>query len=194
MNVSKPSMSVMGAICRRRSIRSYLPTKIDQDTVRSLLSAAVWAPTAMHEETWAFVIIQDSNVLKRLSDRAKSLLIGKAQRDQHLLKEALDQFTSPGFNIFYDASTLIVICGKPLGPYVAADCWLAAENLLLAACSMGLGTCVIGLAVEALQDPHVKVELAIPDDMTAIVPIIVGMPRGDAPTTQRKEPQIIAWK
>lgn len=45
-----------------------------------------------------------------------------------------------------------------------------------------------------LQDSQLKAELSIPDDMTAIAPIIVGLPRGETPPTHRKEPQIIAWK
>jgi hypothetical protein len=44
-----------------------------------------------------------------------------------------------------------------------ADCWLAPENLMLAACAKGLGACVIGLAVSALSTPEWKAELKIPD-------------------------------
>ena len=60
------------------------------------------------------------------------------------------------FCVFYDASTLIVICAKPMGPFVSADCWLAAENLMLAASALGLGTCCIGSAIPALNSPEAK--------------------------------------
>jgi nitroreductase len=46
--------------------------------------------------------------------------------------------------------------------------WLAAENLMLAAHAMGLGTCVIGSAVPALNTPKSKAELNIPSECTAI--------------------------
>ena len=65
-------------------------------------------------------------------------------------------FAQPDFNIFYNASTLIVICAKLRGPFVVADCWLAAENLMLAACSMGLGTSIIGSAVPGLDTAETK--------------------------------------
>jgi nitroreductase len=74
-----------------------------------------------------------------------------------------------------------------------ADCWLAAENLLLAAYAQGLGTCVIGFAVSALNTPEWKAELKIPSEMTAIAPMIVGVPAGVTPPVPRKPPEIISW-
>ena len=82
--------------------------------------------------------------------------------------------------MFYDAGTLIAIGAKPLGPFVVADCWLAAENLMLAACALGLGTCCIGAAVGALNSPDTKSELAIPSDVEIVAPIVVGMPNETA--------------
>jgi nitroreductase len=195
--MTKPDgqMSVMDAILERRSVRSYSPERLGQVTIRTLLDAAVWAPTAVHEEPWAFVIAQDMAALKSLSDRAKMIFAADARRthpDQasHLL-EILDK---PDFNIFYNAGTLIIICGRPKGPFVVADCWLAAENLMLAARSIGLGSCVIGFAVPALNTPEIKAELRIPPECTAIAPIIVGVPSGETPRTTRKEPDILGWK
>ena len=195
--MTKPDgqMSVMDAILERRSVRSYSPERLGQVTIRTLLDAAVWAPTAVHEEPWAFVIAQDMAALKSLSDRAKTIFAADARRTHpkqagHLL-EILDR---PDFNIFYNAGTLIIICGRPKGPFVVADCWLAAENLMLAARSIGLGSCVIGFAVPALNTPEIKAELRIPPECTAIAPIIVGVPSGETPRTTRKEPDILAWK
>ncbi len=188
-------MRTMDAIYKRCSVRSYTPQQLDQATIRTLLSAAVRAPTAVHLEPWVFAILQDTNALKRLSDHAKPLFLEEARRT-HLDRggHALDIFERPDFNIFYDASTLIVICGRAMGPFVVADCWLAAENLILAACSMGLGTCVIGAAVPALNTAGIKAELGIPDDLTPIAPIIVGVPSGETPPTARKKPEVLFWK
>ncbi len=194
MTQPEGSMSVMEAINTRRSVRAYSPQSLDRATIRMLLAAAVRAPTAMHGEPWAFVILQEPRVLKRLSDRAKALFAEEEHR-LHLDRggHALDIFSSPDFNVFYNASTLIVICGKPIGPFVAADCWLAAENLMLAAHSMGLGTCVIGSALLALNAPDIKSELGFPDDFSAMAAIIAGVPSGETPLTTRKEPKVLAW-
>lgn len=185
----------MAAIRNRRSIHNYSPQQISRDVVRMLLDAAVQAPTAMHEEPWAFAVIQDETVLKRLSDAAKVLVSSEAERSSlRHAKRMLDLVNQPDFNVFYNAATLIVIYTKIQGPFVEADCWLAAENLMLAACANGLGTCVIGFAVGALNSPEWKAELKVPDEMTAIAPIIVGVPEGDPPRVPRKQPDILVWQ
>ena len=189
------SMSVMDAIYHRRAVRDYTPQKIDQAVIRTLLDAAVHAPTAMHEEPWSFAVVQDKNLLNRLSDSAKERVRSEAQgSDFHHAKHSLELVNKPDFHVFYNAGTLIVIYSKFQGSFVVADCWLAAENLMLAACAKGLGTCVIGFAVSALNTPEWKAELKIPVEMTAIAPIIVGVPAGETPPVPRKQPEIVTWK
>ncbi|HET7250324.1 MAG TPA: nitroreductase family protein [Gemmatimonadales bacterium] len=180
-------------IYERRAVRAYTAETLDEPTIRALLEAAVQAPTAMHLEPWAFVVVQDKAVLKRLSDRAK-VIAGEEARHRDLIRApGTSQLSDPAFNIFYDASTLIVICARALGPFVQADCWLAAENLMLAACAMGLGTCCIGFAIPALRTLEMKHEFGIPPDVTAVAPIIVGRPRGETPPVGRRQPLVLRW-
>jgi len=87
-----------------------------------------------------------------------------------------------------------VICAKHTGPFAAADCWLAAENLMLAACALGLGTCCIGSAVPALNSPAIKSELGIPADVEVVAPIIVGIPASAAVESTRRGPLILTLK
>src|ERR1017187_10717996 len=82
---SETAMSAMDAIYHRRAVRDYAPQKIDQAVIRMLLDAAVHAPTAVHEEPWAFAIVQDRNTLKRLSDNVKELLANGADSIRPLL-------------------------------------------------------------------------------------------------------------
>ena len=86
-----------------------------------------------------------------------------------------------------------VICAPTTAPFGGADCWLAAQNLMLAACAESLGTCVIGFALSALNQADVKAELGIPPDMSAVAPIIVGTPRGETPATTRRAPRILGF-
>lgn len=193
-------LDIFQVVRARRAVRAYSPEVIDEPTIHTLLDAAVQAPTAVHLEPWAFTIVQDRATLGRISDRAKALLtagVAHSRPDRGpgtVAERHLALLTDPGFNIFYDAGTLIVICARPLGPFVTADCWLAAENFMLAACGLGLGTCVIGLAVAALNTPEVKAELAIPSDVTAVAPIIVGVPSSPPPPVSRKAPVILSWR
>src|ERR1035437_10648369 len=105
----EPAMSAMDAIYHRRAVRDYAPQKIDQAMIRSLLDAAVHAPTAVHEEPWAFAVIQDKNILNRLSDTVKELLTrGTDPIHPPGGSHTSDRFTTPEFNAFYNAGTLIV--------------------------------------------------------------------------------------
>lgn len=187
-------LSVMDAIHSRRSVRNYLPDKLDPRVLRSLLDAAVQAPTAMHEEPWGFVVIEDVRLLDRLAASARQWAELKAQgassREARMVVDLLEQ---PGFSIFHNARTLVVIYSRFAGPFVVADCWLAAENFLLAACSKGLGTCIIGLIVPVLNTPEWRAELKVPAGATAIAPIVIGMPAAVTPPVSRQPPVILSW-
>jgi hypothetical protein len=87
---------------------------------------------------------------------------------------------------------LIAIGARPLGPFVAADWWLAAENLMLG-CAVGVCTCCIGSAVAALNSPETKFDLGIASDVEIIAAIIVGVPREPAAEVSRRNPTIVSW-
>jgi nitroreductase len=185
--------SMFEALLARRSVRKYKPRKVEAQTINNLLEAAVRAPTALGQEPWAFVIIQDKILLKSLSDYAKPLFL--SQIHQHQSKQAqhkLDLFNRPDFNIFHDANTLIVICGKTAAPFFSADCWLAAENMMLAACAMNLGSCVIGSALSAFEVPEVRTKLRIPDSYSAVAPIVIGYPDEKNTPSSRKNPVVFS--
>lgn len=192
MSLPPLAMSVTEAIAGRRSVRAFEPTPLDRSTLQTLLEAAVRAPTAMHEEPWQFVVVQDRDRLQWLSARAKAFLSAEVRRlhpERHL-----DPLAQPDFNVFYDAGTLVIICAPADRPFAVADCWLAAQNLMLVAHAMGLGTCVIGSAVHTLNEPEVKQDLGIPADTTAVAPLIVGVPRGTTAPSARQPPRIVAWR
>lgn len=185
-------MNVLEAIQLRRAVRAYTPEAVDEATIRRLLDAAVLAPNAMNEQAWLFSVVQNKETLKRWSDRAKSLLLDQASADpktQHYNPMLID----PKFNIFYDAGTLIVIASKARGTYTDADCWLSAENLMLAACEMGVGSCPIGFAVTVLNTPQVKKELNLPEAAVAVAPIIIGRPSAVSARPPRSAPEVTTW-
>ncbi len=190
---------VFDAIYHRRAVRAYSREQPRDETLRTLLEAAVHAPTAMHAEPWAFAIVQDRERLKRYSDRAKSMMLAGTHEQLDLFpgrpasQDLTAMLADPGFNIFYDAGTLIVICRQSGGPFSEADCWLAAENLMLAAYAESLGTCCIGFAVQVLNEPDVMRELGIPEGVVPVVPIIVGIPRSEPAPVSRRPAKILGW-
>jgi nitroreductase len=191
MDPATTPITLKDAIARRCSSRRYLPKPVPRELIQQLLDAAVRAPTALHEEQWAFVVIEGRERLASMSAKVRSLLEqawheGAADGPTGITAEA-------GFDLFYDATTLILICTQPTGAFVAPDCWLAAENALLTATALGLGTCVIGSAVAGLNTSTVKAELGIADEIQVVVPIIVGWPATESTPGHRNPPVILKW-
>lgn len=185
-------MNVMEAIYSRRAVREYSDQAIDRSTVAKLIQAAVQAPSAINMQPWAFAVIHDKAILKRYSDRAKRSFT-KSAEFASLPGELQQMLSDPNFNIFYNAGTLIAIYAKPIGEHPDWDCCLAGQNLMLAACDMGLGTCPIGFAWDLLGEPDIRRELSIPEGYKPVLPIIVGNPKHSTAAVSRHEPEIACW-
>jgi nitroreductase len=182
-------MDINEAISGRRSTRDFTDQAVDEDTVRRLIDAAVHAPSASNGQPWTFTVVRDQGLLDRISDAAKSHMLatlpGGAQSDRYrtMLSDA-------NFQIFYHASALILISGIVQRPWIVEDCALAAENLMLAAYSEGLGTCWIGFAQSFLNTSEGKNALGLPATSVPVAPIIVGHPKAEIAPVSRKEPEI----
>ncbi|MGZ3790378.1 MAG: nitroreductase family protein [Bacteriovorax sp.] len=189
--------NIFSVIRNRRATRSYSSKQVSEEIVRSLIDFSIQAPSAINLQPWSFVIVQNPVLLKEISDLAKKKLSSGPIFTNNSGKHEFQFLSDPDFNIFYDASTLIIICAKTtdmgFGDYNSEpDCFLAGENLMLAATGMGLGTCPIGLATEVLREPELRKRLGTPADFTPVLPIIVGYPSSSTPHVDRNPP-IIKW-
>ena len=149
---------VIEAIKSRRAIRSFEDKPIPDSAIETLLEAATYAPSAINIQPWKFTIITNKDAMKNLSDTAKPALIRMLPDvgDEGLvgLKKRL---SDPKYNIFYNAPLLIFVSGIK-SAYSVYDCSMAAQNMMLAAYSLGLGSCWIGTAVALANEPKVKAE------------------------------------
>ncbi len=182
-------MNIMDAIYQRRAIREYTDAPVDQELLRTVIAAAIQAPSAMNRQPWSFVVVTNRAVLDRCAQRAKAHALASLSANRHLAGYR-EHLASPTFNIFYNAPALIVICATEPDPMAQRDCCLAAENLMLAAHGHGLGTCWIGFAEFWLNEAEGKNELKILAKHPPVAPIIIGYPRGVHPAPLRREPHI----
>jgi nitroreductase len=181
-------MDVMDAIHRRRSVRDYTADRIEETVLRRIIDAATWAPSAINQQPWFFTVVQEQATLDRVSNQAKAHLLSTPAGS--LPTHLRDMLHNPDFQIFYHAPALILISARTDGPWMIEDCALAAENLMLAACAAGLGSCWIGFAQSWLQTLEGKKALSLPPDCLPVAPIIVGRPGSAAPSVPRKEADI----
>lgn len=122
-------------LLNRRSIRSYKQEQINQEELQTILEAGKYAPSAMNQQSWHFTVVQNKEIIDKINE---------------VCKVALQRAGNQNFNVFYNAPTVIIVSGddKAIAPQI--DSALALGNMLLAAESLGIGSCWIH-AVRALS-------------------------------------------
>lgn len=186
-------VALMDAIFHRRAVRAYSSRPVEEETVCALLLAAVQAPSAMNQQPWAFAVFHGHRRLREFSERAKLHLIATYPPtfEVHARSEL---YESPGYDLFQGADTLVVIYSMAGRLHPNEDCCLAAENLMLAAYGLGLGTCPIGFARPWFDLLATKRELGVPEHYHAVFPVVVGYPAGPTTRPGREEPNVLTWK
>ena len=122
--------ATVDTILERRSVRSYAPQQITPDELETILEAGRSAPSGMNQQSAIAVAVQSKAEMAQLVELAKT-----AAHQDH--------------NPFYDAPTVILVFAKMTNLAPMEDGCTAIENMLLAAKSLGIGTCWI-YAVNAL--------------------------------------------
>ena len=131
---------VLETIKNRRSIRKYLPEQLKEEELQTILEAGAYAPSAHNEQSWHFTVIRNKELLDRMSVKAKEVMAAQASDWVKTMGGNIN------FHVFYHAPAVIVVSMKKdaLSPLV--DCSAAIQNMLLAAESLDIGSCWIGLA------------------------------------------------
>ena len=96
----------------------------------------------------------------------------------------------PKFNVFYNAPSLVIICGDKHSQSLKVDCALAASYLMFSAAARGLGTCWVDLG-SRIYDPKLLEEIGLTDDLAIVAPIIIGYPEAIPTIPPRNEPIIL---
>ncbi|ADO82431.1 nitroreductase family protein [Ilyobacter polytropus] len=126
---------ILEVIKNRRSTRSYKEEQVKKDEIMALLEAGAWAPSGHNKQPWQFTVVQNKELIKKMSDRSK--YTAKDAEKEKMRKMA----NNPDFNIFHKAPTVIIVSHKNDAITPLEDISAATENILLQAESMGLGTC-----------------------------------------------------
>ena len=129
--VDEGKNAVIETIMTRRSVRKYQSQAVGRDTMQVIVECGINAPNAINRQAWEVRIVDNPEVIKKLTD----LYI------QDNPKAAED----PNFqNMFRNAPTVAFIANDTTFPFSPVDCGLMAENTILSAWSMGIGSCCLG--------------------------------------------------
>jgi nitroreductase len=157
-------MDVFKAIETRRSIRKYKNDSINKDDLKKILKAAQLAPSAGNKQPWRFIVVQDAEKRKKL---------GEIARNQTWISDA---------GVIMVALAMDKNSPEVYERWVERDVMTAVEHMVLTAWDLGYGTCWIG----AFKEADVKEFLDIPDEMTVICLLPIGVPDQSPEARSRK--------
>lgn len=187
----------------RRSCRCFTSQPVDRAMLEDLIKIGITAPSGTNSQAWTFTILPTrkavtsfveliASYFKRLNTTAEKTLlrmflklIGKGELDAYYhgyyrkVKEALEEWDggSGKDRLFHGSTAAIIVGSKPGASCPAEDALLATQNILLAAHSMGLGSCLIGYAVAAMKkDPSIQQSIGIPSEEEIHAVIALGYP------------------
>ena len=152
-------------ILLRRSIRAYQPRQIGEEELQEIIQAGQYAPTAMGQQPWHFTVLQNFDLLEQLQLQCKSLFLHSDNADLRAVA------SREGYHVFYHAPTLLIVSGDCKAITPLQDCVLAMENMLLAAASLGIGSCWV----------HSVVMLGGTDEGALFRSLGLGIPEGYVP-------------
>ncbi|MDO5344492.1 MAG: nitroreductase family protein [Lachnospiraceae bacterium] len=161
----------------RRSVRAYSQEQIEEEELKLILEAATYAPTGMGMQSPKIVVVQDAETIKELS-RLNAAVMG-----------------STG-DPFYGAPTVVIVLADSNRPTYVEDGSLVIGTMMLAASSIGVGSCWIHRAKEVFASEEGKAYLkkwGIPDNYVGVGHCILGYPaKGAAGKAKpRKEDYIV---
>ena len=169
-------MDAHAAILTRSSVRDYQSKAVPRDLIDRLINAAIHAPTAANRQDWHLTVIVDRQLLDKISNEAK--LFMTRTRPVDLPEVLYDKLAQKDFNIFYNAPLLIVIYGQLNKPWMAEECALASQNMMLWAHADRLGSCWIELGQSYLSTQVGKDLLGLSPLIYPFAPVIFGYPKG----------------
>lgn len=167
---------VIKAIAARRSCRKFQPRQLEEADLQPILEAGTWAASGMGAQAATMVVVQDPETREQLR-RMNAAILGT------------------GGDPFYGAPTVVVVLADPARNTCVEDGSLVIGNLMLAASTLGVGSCWIHRARQEFDSPEGKALLrrwGLPETLIGVGHCILGYP-AEAPAAPkpRKERYIV---
>ncbi|MBQ9988285.1 MAG: nitroreductase family protein [Clostridia bacterium] len=173
---------VLQAIYERRSVRKYTAEPVSQQQIETVINAALWAPSASNRQPWHLTVFTDPAMIADIEKDGKAYM---AQSDN---ERTAARGKDPAVRIFHNAPCVVLFSHNGTS-WAKPDCSIAAQNLALAAHSIGLGTCYIGLFTHWLEDntEALAARFNLPEGYAPFYFMTLGHPNGVGPAPKRAE-------
>jgi nitroreductase len=185
---------VQQAIARRRSVRSYEEKAVPREILEAIIEAGNQAPSAMNSQPWRFVVVEDSGLKKKLlgaaMPHARKILESVKESDPERYSQIMKRYDELPDPIYYSAPVVLFVIGS--GRYADHSCPLACENVMLAAYSLGVGSCWVGFGSMVTDDPEVIGALELREGEKIYGPIVLGYPKV-FPDPPKKKAAVVKW-
>ena len=161
---------VLKAIAGRYSCRDFSANPLTGDQVKTLVEAALAAPSGMNRQPWHLIVVQDKPLIDEID--AEGMKILAAEED----KSAYQRFMERGGKLFYNAPFMMIALLDEKNPS-AMDCGILIQNVALAAHSLGLGNVICGMAsvpISGSRGEEFKKRLKFPQGYKFGMSILVG--------------------
>ncbi len=176
----KTDNAVIQTIMARRSVRQYLDKPVEHEKLALIAKCGINAPSGMNRQPWAVRVVENADFIKGTTDIFRKENPEQVKRDAHFK------------NMYRNAPNIIVVA-TPKGSG-QLDAGLLGENMMLAAQSLGLGTCCLGGSVRFLQTseackPYLA-QLNLPDGYEICYILAVGYPDETPEAKPRDESKV----
>ena len=177
------SSETIAAIYGRRSVRKYKDKPVARAIIEKIIAAGKMAPSALNEQPWKFYILTEPEFIQALSKQVNRVAAKKLIKTgpQHIIKTVIKflhfphglQFLKSNDPVFHGAPVVIFITAPRKNEWAALDIGMCAQNMMLAARSMGLDTCPVGFG-KYVEYTKLYPVLKIPADEEVHIAIVLG--------------------
>jgi nitroreductase len=178
---------VIDTIMNRRSVRFYDSKPISKQDIELIINSGNNAPSGGNSQDWRFVVVESDDIRNEMSQFAMPIYkkwIAGSPPDFQDLRRHIDEVSSDP--IYYSAPVIIFVIGT--GATSPLDCPMVCQNMMLAARSIGIGSCWTFFGQLAQEAPSVKAMLELKADEKIFGPIVLGYPKDGFPPAPEKRP------
>lgn len=207
--------AAMALLRRRRSVRAYRPEPVAREHLEAILAAAATYPSSANLRPVKAYVITDAARLARLRQATRSFyrlllrvaqlpgltrvapLFGYPSAELRRLVHGLSNISrgdGRGDQLFHDAPAILVFTVPKAYSESVGDAWLAAENAVIYAETIPVGTCYNGfLTIAAGAYPKVRSLLGVSRGEKVVAALILGYPRRPALRLPPRPPMPARW-